>query len=78
MPSREPNLVGAMPKEPVMVQPEDTDIAKEASLQENKVTITTNQLVKVASAITVAHHIHQGSVLHMDRIASTVAKVAIT
>ena len=33
---------------------------------------------KGASAITVARHIHQGSVLPMDRITSTVAKVAIT
>ena len=78
MPSRKPNQVEAMVRELAVVMAEDAEVAEEATIQDHKVAITTNQLVKVASAITVAHHIHQGSVLPMDRIASTVAKVAIS
>ena len=56
-----------------MVMAEDTEVAEEATILDHKVAIIINQLVKIASAITVAHHIHRGSVLPMDKIASTVA-----
>ena len=76
--SRKPNLVEAVVRELAVVMVEDAEVAEEATIQDHKVAIATNQLVKGASAITVAHHICQGSVLPMGRIASTVAKVAIT
>ena len=78
MPSTKPTQVEATVKELAMAMAQDAKVAEEATILDHKVAIATNHLVKVASAITVVHHTHQGSVLPMDRIASTVAKVAIT
>ena len=73
MPSRKPNQVEATVKDLAVVMAEDAEVAEEATIQDHKAAIVANQLAKAASVTTVAHHIHRGSVLPMDRIASTVA-----
>ena len=54
--SRKPNLVEAAVRELAVVMAEDAEVAEEATIQDHKVAIATNQLVKEASAITGTSH----------------------
>ena len=48
-----------------MVRPEDVEVAKVATNIEHRVVTVTYHQASKASAVTTAHHIPQGNVLHM-------------
>ena len=78
MPSRNPNLVEAMVRELAMVMVEAVEVAEVATnIGHRVVTITYHQADK-ASVVTVAHHMLQGNVQHMDKTATPVVRLVTT
>ena len=75
MPSRNPNLVEAMVRELAVVKAEAVEVATNTDCR--VVTITHHQAGK-ASAVTVAHRILRGNVLHTDKTVTPVVRPVTT
>ena len=78
MPSRNPNLVEAVVRELPMVMAEAVEVVKVATNTDCRVVIATHHQASKASAVTVAHHILRGNVLHMDKTVTPVIRQVTT
>ena len=78
MPSRNPNLVEAVVRELAVVMAEAVEVAELATKTDHRVATTTHHQAGKASAVTVAHCILRGNVLHMDRTVTPVVRLVTT
>ena len=78
MPSRNPNLVEDVVRELAMVMAEAVEVAEVATNTDRRVVTATHHQVGKASAVTVAHRLIQGNVLHMDKTVTPVVRLVTT
>ena len=77
MPSRNPNLVEAVVRELAVVMAE-VEVAEAATNTDHRVVTITHHQAGKASAVTVAHRILRGNVLHMERTVTPVVRLVTT
>lgn len=78
MPSRNPNLVEAVVRELAVAMVEAVEVAEVATNTGHRVVTVTHHQAGKASVVTVAHHMLQGNVLHMDKTATPVVRLVTT
>ena len=78
MPSRNPNLVEAVVRELAVVMAEAVEVAEVATNTDCRVVTVTHHQASKTSAVTVAHRILRGNVLHMDKTVTPVVRLVTT
>ena len=78
MPSRNPNLVEAGVRQLAVVMAEAVEVAEVATNTDCRVVTATHHQASKASAVTVAHHILRGNVLHMNKTVTPVVRLVTT
>jgi len=78
MPSRNPNLVEAVVRELAVVMAEAVEVAEVATNTDHRVVTATHHEAGKVSAVTVAHRILRGNVLHTDKTVTPVVRLVTT